>query len=78
MFPEEGDPKPWEEYGEVIDPEEFGQKKDDPMDLRRNLVSARCAWRGCRRKRRPRKCAEVAWFKRILDQFVMIEYRIEV
>jgi hypothetical protein len=42
MFPDEDDPKPWDEFGEVIDPEEFRQKEDDPMDLGRNLVRTRC------------------------------------
>jgi hypothetical protein len=41
MFQEEGDPQPWDECWEVINPEEFRQKEDDPMDLQRNLVRTR-------------------------------------
>lgn len=39
MFPDAEEPKEWDEYGEVIDPDEYRQKEDDPMDLGRNLVS---------------------------------------
>ncbi|GAQ90662.1 Cleavage and polyadenylation specificity factor 2 [Klebsormidium nitens] len=40
MFPDAEEPKEWDEYGEVIDPDEYRQKEDDPMDLGRNLAEA--------------------------------------
>jgi hypothetical protein len=69
MFQDEGDLKPWDEYGEGIDAEELRQKEDDPMDLGRNLVRTRCAWGVCERECRASEYAEVAWFERILGTF---------
>jgi hypothetical protein len=78
MFPDENDPKPWDEYGEVIDPEEFRQKEDDPMDLGRNLVSSGCAQGECKREWRLVNMRRLLGLNKQSGQFLMTKFCIEV